>query len=382
MEENPESYPVAGDEKGSYLKRLDNALNVLAKNLSTIRGDAQDAVLKAFGEQNDWDWTRLPKQRDSYRATYNALSALVQRVRKEYGWFDWIYSSENPENNHGYFDELNISAESGLPWVFDLIELHRLRKDAEALLEKMPSYKDSAVELRKLLLEDYVEIDDIGAKANDIHKSAMQRNFIEHLKDAELLSWESTDFSMKPRVTKIMPLGVESLWNLVFIKYSRASSMFQLYSIDLWQDIREPHIIENASGIGEISGELSGSLTFGDETAAWYILKTIDERFTSLHPVHVSRALIGPFENRYLTKPDAIKPLGITQELLKDDKEAALLRFSRQYAYAPNHEAVGDRVQQVIYRENWNDEFIVCPAKYSPSVSKSVLGTSVRIFEV
>ena len=152
--------------------------------------------------------------------------------------------------------------------------------------------------------------------------------------------------------------------------------------IDAWQDIRDPQITETEPGRGKISRELERSFTFGRDNVAWYILKTLDERFQGLHPVHVTRALIGPFETRYLTKPGSIKRLPVTDDILAHDPHAGLLRFSRQYAYAPNHEEHKETVRQVIHREPWADEFIVSPTRYAPKVSASVLGTNVRIIEM
>ena len=72
--------------------------------------------------------------------------------------------------------------------------------------------------------------------------------------------------------------------------------------------------------------------------------------------------------------------LQATKEIVAENSNAGLLRFSRQYSYAPNHEPFGEDLKQIIYKEDWRDEIIVCPARYLSKVSHSVLGTNVRIF--
>jgi len=208
----------------------------------------------------------------------------------------------------------------------------------------------------------------------------MKRSFLEQLQDTELLGWQSTGHSFL-RAEKVRPLGGEELWNLSLIRYDLASSMFQLYVMDIWQDLRDKQITEEKNGEIKVSSQLQQALRFGKDNAAWYILKEIDQQFKSLHPVHVSRALVGPFENKYLTKPDS-PPLSITRELLAEDQNVGLFRFSRQYSYAPNHETHGKELRQIIHRDDWRDEFIICPARYSSRVGKSVLGTNVKILEI
>ncbi|MBI5148456.1 hypothetical protein HZA33_02135 [Candidatus Pacearchaeota archaeon] len=373
MEENV-NQKITGEEKVRYLACLDRFLYALQKNL--YQQDAKHlATLQAFGVANNWDWARLPEQ----ESTYAEISSLVEIIRENYRWFDWI--TNQGEKNRGYFEELTISSESGLPWAFDFIELHRLKTQSEELLAKMPSYEECAGKIKETLLEDKVPVLQLDEEIKKFHVSAMKRNFLEQLQTVRLLGWESSKYSLEPCARKVKTLGGESLWNIVYATFSPASGMFQIYLIDTWQDILEPQITETEHGT-VISDALKNSFNFGKDNAAWYVLKCLDDSFKSLHPVHVSSALIGPFENKFLTKSDEIKALPITSQLLKEDKETGLLRFSRQYSYAPNHEDTAEGLRQIIYRENWSDEVIVCPGKYSSRVADSVLGTAVRILEV
>lgn len=378
MNKTAEYYCVEGEEKAAYLSRLAVSLSALAQGFSLEKDDAKLVTLREFGTVNKWDWSRLPKQESASRQ----LSELVQRVRSEYSWFDWNVSSKDQSKNRGYFETLNISAQSGLPWVFDLIELHRLRKEAAAELAKLPTYDLLGRRYRDMLLEDYVQEADIAAKTTELHKTAMKRSFLEQLQNTELLGWEASKFSMLPKPRKVISLGGEELWNITFITHSLARGQFQLYVIDVWQDNREPQIVDNGSGEFKVSPQLTAALRFGEDNAAWYILRTIDEQFKSIHPVHVTRALLGPFENRYKTKADSIDPLPITAVLLAADLTVGLFRCSRQYTYAPNHEPYGEELRQVISKEDWRDEIIVCPAAHSSEVSRSVLGTNIRIIEM
>lgn len=368
-------HTIKGKDKDGYLLSLDKALDALTQQLEREKIVTQSPSLRAFGDEHKWDWERLP----GYDATYQTLARFVRRVQEEYRWFDWQLFPQTPHKNRGYFDEVGVSAASGLPWLFNFTTLHRLKNDAATLLARMPHYESTAQDLSTMLLEDYVAVGDIATKAEELHRSAMRRSFLEHLQKATLLGWEATDFSLKPVARKVIALGGETLWNIAYLQYDPASSMFEIYIIDAWQDIREPQITESEPGRGSISQDLVRSFKFGKDNAAWYILKTLDEKFPSLHPVHVTRALIGPFETKYLTKPEGIKPLPVTADILAHDPQAGLLRFSRQYAYAPNHNDRDGVTRQVVYREHWADEFIVCPTRYAPKVSASVLGTHVRI---
>ncbi len=377
MPEIPE-HSLYKDEMANYLYRLDSALKTLAEGLVTQENKHQEGLLRAFGEDKQWDWTRLPKNEQ----IYPTIAKLVERIRKEYQWFAWQEFPDDSKNNQGYFEQLNINTESGLPWMYDFMQLHRLKREATAMLLEIPGFEESAYNLRTLLTSDTEDISRVKEKAAELHKKAMNRNFLEQLHEAELLGWELGKYSLPPQATRLLKLGVEELWNLHFIQYSPGSSMFEMYMIDTWQDVREPQIQEGDYGKGMVSAELQSALKFSPNNAAWFILRSIDEKFPGLHPVHVSRALVGPFENRYLTRPDEIPTLPVTRELLKENPDAGLLRFSRQYSYAPNHVEENEELRQVIHRENWSDEIIVCPGRYSSTVAKSVLGTQVRVFEM
>lgn len=371
------SYPLDGEEKERYLCQLDRYLSCLVRNLAIERNDVQHmAALTNFGNRHEWNWSRLPKQGDTYRT----LSGLVDMVRNEYKWFSNIISSKNPSENRGYFDEITINPSSGLPWPFDFIALRNIKKDSDKLLGSMQSYEDLSQKLYELLTEDYVEIPKVAEAARKIQADAMRRNYLEHIETANLLGWESTGYSLDPNARKVLQLGAETLWNISCIRFSLSSGLFHAYVIDAWQDNLCAPVIDQD---GRVSRQLYDALKFADDNAAWFMLKKLDEGFEGLHPVHVSRALIGPFETKYLTSAEDIKMLKCTPKLLKKDDCTGLLRFSRQYAYAPNHKVDSEgKIRQILYQDNWSDEVIVCPTQYAGLVSGSVLGTNIRIFEV
>ncbi len=363
---------VEGEEKEKYLLLFDSYLGALTDTLSTSQTEAQIAFIQEFGKREDWDFRRIPTQEESFFR----LAKLVDRVRQEYRWFSWDDKNENPLDNIGHFERLGISTVSGLPWVFDFVELERLRREADKVLEGVPSYSDCASNLRRILIEDYIELNEVGSRIGDEHRSAMKRNFLTNLKETEIIDWRvGTGLTY---AEKLIPFGGEDLWTLSAIKFSAASSMFEVYSIDLWQDLIEPQIVET-EGRADISPELKSMIySFSDENAAWYVLRQIDERFSSLHPVHVSKALIGPFENRFLLKPK-YAPLVNLGEFLRDNPHSGMLRFNRQYSYAPNHEVSGGITRQLVYRETWNDSVVICPGSYASTLSQSVLGTNLKV---
>jgi hypothetical protein len=368
------THVVEQEEQQRYLNQLDRAMGALSDGLTKDRDAQHLARLTTFAQEKQWDWKRLPKE----QATYATLSKLVERVRQEYQWFSWKDAEKNPEENIGYFERLNISAETGLPWFADLMELHRLRRESGKLLSQMPEYKDLVSRLHSSLTTDKLTPEQVQQLTQDLHKGAMKRNFIDMIRNASLLGWESKEFSMPAQTTLLLPLGAESLWNVTFIRYAMESGMYHLYTIDTWQDTQgEQHITQKG-----ISKELHTNLQYGQNVSAWYILKEIDDSFSALHPVHVSRGLMGPFENKYRTLPGDISPLPITQSLLQADSNASLLRFSRQYSYAPSHKEEGEQLRQVLYREDWRDELIVCNPSHSARVSESLEGADIRIIEM
>lgn len=377
MKKATKTFTLEGEGKSSYMKQLDHALDTLAINLKEQRNPEQHETLRIFGDEHGWEWKRIQTQRN----TYETLSQLVQDAREQYQWFDWMVFPDNPLKNKGYFEKIEINNETGLPWQFGFMELYRLRKKADELAAKLPSYEDGVKKLNELLVTDYTSIEKVPEKAQAIHKDAMKKNFFEHLAKSQLIVWNQTEHSVKPTAKKVVSLGGETLWNLTIPTYLLSSGMFHLYVIDAWQDVLKPEITEDEEGNIELSEQLKRALKFGEKNTAWYILSSIDNKFESLHPVHVSRVLIGPFENKYLTSPDDIEVLPVTGELLKENQDIGLLRASIQYTYAPNHTSVEGKTRQEYYREDWRDEIIVCPGEYSAKVSESVLGTQVRIFE-
>lgn len=360
---------LEGEKKAKYLTCLDKALRVLEKGLTHEKSPQEDAV-RRFGDLNKWDWNRLPET----STTMQDLAVCIQLVADQYKWFGW-HTNKKPEENYGYFERINISTDSGLPWAFDITQLHNLRANTQNQLEQLPGYHILAKQVCALLNEDETEIDKISETAIDLQKQALRRNFFEKLREAKLLGWQVSEHSLPAKATKLLELGAEELWNITYMSYAAGSGMYHIYVIDAWQDTQETLIKEEG-----MAPEFIASLRFPEENASWYILRRIEELFP-LHPVHVTRAIIGPYENKHRKGGD-IPQLAIMQELLNEDEEAGLLRFSRKYCYAPNHREDNGRVRQVIdSMDDWSDEIIVSPAKYSSRVASSVLGTGVRVLE-
>lgn len=373
----PAQQTVTGDDHATLLRRIGGSLTALAAEFSHIPSGYSDAV-QEFGRAEEWDWDRLPK-RDG---TYRVLSELLDRVRQEHVWFSNVIDSEHPERNRGYFDELGISAISGLPWSFSFIELHRLKKGAPAEIEKLPAYDELAKRMRSIALEDHVELVDVPAAADALHRQAMRRSFLEQLDQATLLGWESNTYSLQPAARRIVNMGGEELWNVTFLRYMLDAAMFEAYTIDLWQDNRTDPEIRIEGHRAVVSDALAGAMKFSHRNDAWYILRTLDDKFESLHPVHASRLLIGPMENRYRTDTRDIPALAVMPELLKEDPNAYVFRCTRQYAYAPKHFETGKgKIRQVVYQEPWADAFLVCQAKHAARIGQGMLG-DVRVIEV
>ncbi len=370
-------HTLAGKEKDAYLRALDGSLEALARALAADTGEGQEALLRPFGERHDWAWHRLPRPGSAYAT----LATLVSRIRDTYSWLEWRVNPLDPTKNRGYFEDIEVSAESGLPWYFNLIDLHKVKGRADDELKRVPEYAALAQTLRSVLMDDDLPAEDVPEAARRVHSSAMRRSFLEQIREADLLGWEQSQQCFRPKATRLLALGGEELWDVSLMRYSPATSMFHAYIIDAWQDIREPQITPDAEGNGILSQKLLSQLHFSEDNAAWYILKTIDESFRSLHPVHVTRALIGPFECRHVTKPGDIPLLQITPQLLAENHGVCLLRGSRQYAYAPNHDVHGQELRQVVHREDWRDEYIVAPAAYASRVASSVLGERVKVVE-
>ncbi len=370
-------HDIDGEEKARYLHQLDRSLSVLEDHLATTK--FVDDALKEHGNANKWDWDRLPI--DS--KVYQTFSELVGIIRREYQWFDRIINEADPSKNRDHFQKIDVSAASGLPLSFNFMTLNRLKGEAPETLKKMPGYDQLVKGLRRLLMEDQVGIEDVQRVSTKFTDQALRRSFLEQLQQARLLSYQSGEHAIPPRAQLLRKIGGEELWTISLSNYISANGIFEVYVINAWQDVREPQIKALESGQGELSPALLRTLkNAGHNAKIRFMLSDLDERFKSLHPVHVSRGLVGPFECKYMTKPEDLGMLPITQDILSEDPNAAVLRFTRQYTFAPNHEVVDGEQVQVIPKEDWSDEIIVCPRQYSSRVSKSVLGTNVRIFEV
>lgn len=370
----PQSYKLGGAEKERYLAGLDAALDVLARNIETLPNEHQPRLI-ALGNAKGWDWSRLPRQ----DRTYSTLTGMVKRVRQEYQWFRTIDDVAEPGRNRALFDGIEVSTESGMPWVFDFVRLSNVKKQAAVQLDQLPDYSALAQQVRADLLEDYVPAAELGTKIQEARRATLQRNFLEQVRDVELLDWESNNPFITAR--KVREFGGEQLWNIAVIKYTPASSIFQLYVIDAWQDIRKPVFTERAQGV-EVVPRFASELNFFIQNEAWYILQEIDKAFESLHPVHVSRAFVGPYESKYRVAAGDFPQLAITQKILEETHEATMLRFGRQYTFAPNHREVGGVLRQIVERQDWTDEILICPSSLAARVAAAVEGTDVRVFKM
>src|SRR3989344_2683999 len=234
----PAQHTISGVDHATLLRRIDGGLAALTLEFSQIP-PGYSAAVQEFGNAEEWDWDRLPK-RDG---TYSTLGELLDRVRQEHRWFSDIIDPEHPERNRGYFDQLGISAVSGLPWSFSFIELSNLKRRTAAETEKLPTYDELARRLRSVALEDHVELADVPAATDAFHRQAMRRSFLEQLDQATLLGWESNAYSLPPAARRIVTMGGEELWNVPFLRYMLDAAMFEAYTIDLWQDNRtDPEI--------------------------------------------------------------------------------------------------------------------------------------------
>jgi len=378
MNRKIKSASLSGEEKRQYLHQLDISLEVLAKELLIHKNIEEDPRVSAFGAEQKWDYSRMPQT----LYTNRMLALAVEKIRHEYSWFDWITGKENVLENRGFFEEISVNPGSGLPGPFDHIALSNHKKNVKDLLREIPTYEGLFERAKSILTEDYVELSEIQKAIEEIHTSAMKRNFVNLLSEAKLVNWEQTSKNFKPVAQKIRSLGGEELWNLFYIKYSLASGVFQAYVIDFWQDVRDPQVTEDERGNVTVSSALETSLNFADDNSSSYVIKSLDGKFKSIHPVHTSRILVGPFENKYQTVPNW-QQLDITKELLKEDQSAALLRMSKKYSFAPNHRTNSDgELSQITYPQDWSEEYIVCAARYAQKVSSSILGTHVKVLQM
>jgi hypothetical protein len=374
-----QSIDILGVEKENYLSKLEKSLLSVSNSLRGGMTQTQKETINNFAKENDWDFDRLPDLEDSHKTTAD----LIDRIIQDYKWFSWDNKNKDPIENKGYFKKLGISISSGLPWVFDLVTLERLKKESKEILKEIPEYQKSALALKNVLLQDYIEIDDVKRTVKNYHEEAMKRNFLEKLNKSELIGWEQNGKDIKINSKKTIDLGGETLWNLSFIKYSAAYNMFEAYVVDLWQDnLGRPHIEEIDEGI-KMSDKLISNLgRFSVENPAYFVLEELDEKFETLHPVHISKSLIGPYENKYMKMPRFNILPGIKEYVLTNPDEGAL-RFCKSYFYAPNHRDIDGKTRQILgKRENWNEQIVVCPSSYSKDLSKDLLGTDLKIIAI
>jgi hypothetical protein len=373
-----QSITISKDEKETYLNTLDNYMFALSNHLSSYNFTKEESFVYEYGKKQKWNLDRLPKQ----DAKNRNLADLVDRVRREFRWFSWVFNSEDPNNNMGYFNEINIFRESGFPWVHDHIDLGIIKKNSDEILKEIPSYDDMAKYYKLLCTEDEYKLNEVLDKVKRLQVDAMKRNFLENLKTSELLDWRMGEISQEPKINKLFSLGAEEAYNIQFINYSIAEGLFQLFDMDLWQDNIHPQVIDSSNPT--ISSELRQELkSYGGNITSWFMISDIDKKFEGLHPVRASKSTLGPFENRYLTKPlDSFPPLLISTQILNEDPDYSVLRFKKSSAYAPNHKETKDgSLRQDVLRQDWEEEMIVCEPKYAKRLSESILGSNITIIE-
>ncbi|HLP79597.1 MAG TPA: hypothetical protein VK158_03110 [Acidobacteriota bacterium] len=375
-----EVHIITGSEKERYLDSLDASLSVLCHNLKNeqlFRKESVEAVARA----SSWDWSRLP----SFNHTSDILVTQLQRVRNMYDLMRSITTDPTPAKNRSHLRELGISTESGLPWYSSITDIiiHKERRDE--FLNSLPQYDALALKLQDLLSSDEVDMTEVAQHADKIYQTALQRNYFEYLGDQLLIGPADMQKKDSIIVKKEIDLGVETLWSVSSIQYSRARGMFQIYVMDLWEDVPaegdEPFVKKEGEGVDTLSDKFAREFDFSENNDAWYMLQKIDEEYPTIHPVHMTRLLVGPFDNQYFTSPQGFKPFPVSLALIDKDKEFDLLRCSRDYAYAPNAEVRQGRTFQKIHRMKWNDLFSVTKAKYAGTVAEHLLGAQSYLFE-
>ncbi len=367
------SVTLEGEEKELYLKSLDIALDAISNNFRSETPRDQLSFIKRYGDEKKWDWDRMRPLDDSYKN----LASMIDEVRAQFAWFSWIYTDE-PSQNRGYFKKIGVRTDTGLPLFYDFMNLEKLKVDADKNLGELPTEKACLAELERIIMTDHCKKKDIGNEIGKIHDIMMKRSFIEKLKDSELIGWRTSDYKVTAK--RIIPLGIEELWNINVISYSAGFGLFHIYDIDLWQDISDPVIKEMHEGI-YIAPTFKNMLSFSDSNSAWYILSDIDQSFESLHPVHASRAVIGPMVHSHAPIREHDRRIAILDQLAKADPQASFLRATVQYSFAPNQTIEEETVRQVIHQRDWEDEILVVPPRHAQKVSSSLLGERIRILE-
>jgi hypothetical protein len=173
------------------------------------------------------------------------------------------------------------------------------------------------------------------------------------------------------------------------LRFFPEEARYAAYVVDLWQDVARGQASrsllpkEAQDGGGRIDDRLQDAFQFSAENPAWYLIRSLDERFEHLHPVHVSRAIVGPFVHNFTQRAksgDEVLPA--VQRILATSPETGVLHLTRQYSYAPRHELDNGRARQIVYRQNWHEQLIACPAQHAAQLARSVLGTEVRVVKV
>lgn len=372
-----EIFTMQGDEKERYLGKLDAALGVLATQIAHDVTLANFAPIREYGERHGWDLTGRMPHMDSIPGTF---SSAVTTVRSLYDLFRNHTQEPDPKQNRSYFSELEFHATTGMPLSFAVRGLYTLKDDIGGQLRKFPTMPEAAASLASLLASDTTPVNQVPQEAATIKEGALKRSFLEYLASYPLPAY-STQSGIDARL--ITEEGAESLWSLNFTRLDMVSGFVTFYQVDLWQDFTGRLIQAKPNGV-EINTELRQILEFTQRPDPWYLLGKIDERFENIHPVHLSRCTIGPFESRYMTAEPEVPRLQFAQGIYKSDPEAAFLRCGWQYAFAPKSvdttrkKAVIRR--QDLVREDWRSEVLVVPAQHTAAASQAALGTGVRVY--
>ena len=356
-------------EKSEYLKTLDLALASLSKSLYIQKTELQ----QPFIDFNPEKLILLP----DVSIIFKSLGELVQVAKEHYALFDWIENNADPEKNMGYFDEIGVWTGSGLPWTFDFVELERLKIESSKIMAEMPTYDFLQQEMQKEIRSDRSDPTDLRVRVIGLYRDSMKRKFIEHLSSSEMVSWNgNSTFTLAPK--KISPLGLESLWQINMIVYSKGDSIMNLYSLIVSQDNK----MEYVSQKGVSPHLLSRMNGFAVQNVSWYILNELDKEFPGLNPVHISRGILGPYETKYFTGNNVFGSIAIVKEILAEDESASVLRFQRQFCYSEGQDVVKGQLRQKTRQVDFRDQYLVCQPQYSGRISQSLAGSNVKIIEM
>lgn len=372
------SLKLKGEIKNQYLANLDSSLARVAEALRSEKALELVPEIREYGAANNWDWSVLnlydTSNTDIFSSSNTDLAKLVDRAREEYAWFDWVDNNKDPSLNKGFFTELTISEETGLPAESNFIALKNIQEDWKKKIESIPSYDTMASNLLLAARSDSIKPSKLKEYFMNIQTNGMKRNFLEQIKNANLIDWNVTGTNYFVVAEEKRTLGLSDNWSISALNYDAISGMFHAYILDIEQDLRDdriPLIYKESGKEPVIALELLNKLKRPVVVPAYRILADLDEQFSTLHPVKVIRLVLGTYENKYLSPSSAyFKPLNVTKNILKQDPSAGIFRAMLQYSFAPNNDSIyKDTIRQDVPLEEWSDVFCVVPSQYSSRVA-------------